>query len=346
MSDSGSGSNRQGPNDPDPRDEGVDLFVPRSDPGRPSSVSEIFAGAVATQTLPPAPNPHAIDAPRELNNRPSGVDRIFQLSTKFVATLVLVITGAIGVFLAYQGIPTFRLYGWGFITNSAFDPNLNQVGILAAIVGTVEIALISLVVAVPLALASALYITQYAPPRIRSLLTSLIDLMAAIPSLIFGAWGYFVLMPQLGQLARWLSTWFGWIPIFKVPGSDPRDPGTSPHNYEQSAFICGCVVAMMVVPLACSVMMNVFGQTPAGEKEAAYALGSTRWGMIRSVVLPFGRGGIIGGTMLGLGRALGETIAVLIIFQENFGVKIHILQTGTITVSALIAEQFQRCDSQ
>ncbi|MBE7188652.1 PstC family ABC transporter permease, partial [Jatrophihabitans endophyticus] len=141
-------------------------------------------------------------------------------------------------------------------------------------------------------------------------------------------------------LSRWLSTWLGWIPIFDVPGEDPRNPATQQYNYEQSAFICGCVVAMMVVPLAASVMMNVFAQTPPGEKEAAYALGSTRWGMIRTVVLPFGRGGMIGGTMLGLGRALGETIAVLLIAQQSFNVKIHILQTGTVTISALIANDF------
>jgi phosphate transport system permease protein len=337
------------PTSPDPagpdRDEyGVDLFVPRSAEGRPASASQLSAGGVETQVIPAQPehdsNGLVHDTPRVLRNRPTGVDRTFQLSTMGVGALVLVITGSIGVFLAYQGIPTFRRYGWGFITHSAFDPNVDQVGILAAVVGTVEIAIISLVAAVPLALATALYITQYAPPRIRSFLTSLVDLMAAIPSLIFGAWGYFVLMPQLGHLARWLSTWLGWIPIFDVPGANPRDPSTTQYHYEQSAFICGVVVAMMVVPLACSIMMNVFGQAPAGEKEAALALGSTRWGMIRAVVLPFGRAGIIGGTMLGLGRALGETIAVLIIFQESFNLKIHVLQTGTITVSALIANNF------
>ncbi|MBE7190614.1 MAG: phosphate ABC transporter permease subunit PstC, partial [Jatrophihabitans endophyticus] len=174
-----------------------------------------------------------------LKNRPTGVDRTFVLGTSGIGALTLVITGAIGLFLAYQGIPTFRHYGWSFVTKSAFDPNFDQVGILAALVGTIEIAVIALVVAVPLAVAVALYITQYAPPRIRSLCTSLIDLMAAIPSLIFGAWGYFVLMPQLGQLSRWLSTWLGWIPIFDVPGEDPRNPATQQYNYEQSAFICG-----------------------------------------------------------------------------------------------------------
>ena len=165
--------------------------------------------------------------------------------------------------------------------------------------------------------------------------------MAAIPSLIFGAWGYFVLMPQLGQVARWLQTWLGWIPIFNVPDANPRDPATTQYHYEQSAFICGCVVAMMVVPLACSVMMNVFGQTPPGEKEAAYALGSTRWGHDsrgRPALRPSPASSA--GTMLGLGRALGETIAILLIAQQSFNVKINVLQTGTVTVSSLIANNF------
>jgi phosphate transport system permease protein len=280
------------------------------------------------------------DRPSDIRTAHSGADRVFRLTATSAGALVLVVTGSIGVFLAYQGVPTFRRYGLSFLTDSAFDPNLNKVGILAAIVGTVEVAMIALVIAFPLAITSALYISEYAPQRIKSFLVSLVDLMAAIPSVIYGAWGLFVLQPQLLWVARWLATWLGWIPIFDVPGSDPRAANLAASRYEQSAFCAGAVVAMMVIPLACSVMMNVFNQAPPGEREAAYALGSTRWGMIRAVVLPFGRGGIIGGTMLGLGRALGETIAVLLIAQQAFDVKIRVLETGTVTISALIANNF------
>jgi len=121
-------------------------------------------------------------------------------------------------------------------------------------------------------------------------------------------------------VSRWLNTWFGWIPIFHVSGANPSSPLASSTVYTASAFIAGVVVAMMVMPIQCVVMREVFSQVPVGEREGAFALGSTRWGMIRFVSLPFGRGGIIGGTMLGLGRALGETIAVLLIISPRFDI--------------------------
>jgi phosphate transport system permease protein len=207
-------------------------------------------------------------------------------------------------------------------------------------VGTVEVAIIALVIAFPLALLTALYISQYAPPRLKSTLVSAVDLMAAVPSIIYGVWGFFLLMPQILFVARWLATYFGWLPIFRVPGADPRGAAFPQYRFELSAFTAGVVVSMMVIPLACSVMRNVFDQAPPGECEAAYALGATRWGMIRAVVLPFGRGGIIGGTMLGLGRALGETIAVLMVTSVDFRLKIHVLENGTVTISSLIANRF------
>ncbi|NUT56850.1 MAG: ABC transporter permease subunit, partial [Thermoleophilia bacterium] len=147
-------------------------------------------------------------------------------------------------------------------------------------------------------------------------------------------------MPHAAELARWLQAQLGWIPIFDVQGADPNAAVWDASRYAASAFCAGIAVAMMVLPMSCAVMRQVFSQTPPGEKEAALALGATRWGMIRSVVLPFGRGGIIGGTMLGLGRALGETIAVLLIISPAFDVKVRILEVGTNTVSALIAGRF------
>lgn len=163
-----------------------------------------------------------------------------------------------------------------------------------------------------------------------------------MPSIIYGMWGYFLVMPHAAELARWLHEHLGWIPLFDVEGADPTSPmwSTIATHYVSSAFCAGIAVAMMVLPMSCAVMRQVFSQTPPGEKEAALALGSTRWGMIRTVVLPFGRGGIIGGTMLGLGRALGETIAVLLIIAPEFVVKPRVLEAGTSTVSALIAGRF------
>ena len=168
---------------------------------------------------------------------------------------------------------------------------------------------------------------------------ALVDLMAAVPSVIYGAWGFFLLMPHATLTSRWISEYFGWIPIFNV-NTDPSAAVWAQSRFVNSAFIAGLCVSMMVIPITCSVMRGVFAEAPLGEREASYALGSTKWGMIRTVVLPFGRGGIIGGTMLGLGRALGETIAVLFIISLTFNVNIHILQNGTSTISALIANDF------
>ncbi len=185
------------------------------------------------------------------------------------------------------------------------------------LVGTVSVAMVAMFFAFPLALLTALYISEYAAERIKPTLVSLIDLMAAVPSIVYGLWGYFLIMPHAAELALWLQKHFGWIPIFDVKDTDPNAAVWDTSRYIASAFCAGIAVSMMVMPMACAVMRQVFSQTPPGEKEAALALGATRWGMIRSVVLPFGRGGIIGGTMLGLGRALGETIAVVLIVSPG-----------------------------
>lgn len=172
-----------------------------------------------------------------------------------------------------------------------------------------------------------------------AMINALIDLMAAVPSVIYGAWGFFLLMPHASLTSRWISQYFGWIPIFHVD-TDPSAAVWAQSRFVNSAFIAGLCVSLMVIPIACSVMRGVFAEAPLGEREAAFALGGTKWGMIRSVVLPFGRGGIIGGTMLGLGRALGETIAVLFIISLTFKVNFRILENGTSTISALIANDF------
>ncbi len=280
------------------------------------------------------------DQPRWIRENPSAGDWIFKWGAFAIGILVLVLTGAIGVFLGVQLIPTLRTYGLSFFTEAKFQPEQNIVGISSAIFGSIQIAIIALVVAFPLALLTAIYISEYSPLRMRAFFVSVIDLMAAIPSIVYGIWGVLLFQPHALYFARWISEYFGWIPIFKVEAANPRDASIAQYRFEQSAFIAGLVVAMMVVPLACAVMQNVFSQAPAGEREAAYALGSTRWGVVRTVVIPFGRGGIIGGTMLGLGRALGETVAILLVVALNFGLKVRILENGTVTISSLIANSF------
>lgn len=280
-----------------------------------------------------------LDQPRLISPGLSKVDRIFHGSTRSVAVLVLVIFGSIGVYLGFQSVSTFHRYGIRFITEHDWNPLLNHIGILSIMLGTVEVAVVSLIIAFPLALLAALFISEYAPAWLRGFLVSLIDLMAAVPSVIYGVWGALLLMPHATYIARWLHQNLGFIPIFRVD-TDPHAAVWAQARYTGSVFIAGICVAMMVLPIACAVMRGVFAQAPKGEREAAYALGATRWGMIRSVVLPFGRGGIIGGTMLGLGRALGETVAVALILSQAFDIKLRILENGGMTISKLIAERF------
>lgn len=272
-------------------------------------------------------------------------DKVFLQLTRGVGVAVLVLIGSIGLFLGLQSIPTIKHYGLHFLTESRWIPEQNIIGISAVLVGTITVALVALVVAFPIALGSALWISEWAPPQVRGLAVALVDLMAAIPSIVYGLWGFFLLEPRAIYVSRWLHQYFGWIPIFKVD-ADPNAAVWSQSRYIGSAFIAGVTVGVMVVPMACSVMREVFSSAPAGEREAAYALGATRWGMVRTVVVPFGRGGIIGGTMLALGRALGETIAVVLIISPSFDIKFRPLEVGTNTISALIAGRFSEATNE
>jgi phosphate transport system permease protein len=298
---------------------------------------------------PRAPEP--AEPRRRLAARPTAGDVSFRALLLSGGVLVLGIMVLVGLFLLVRALDALRSAGWSFFTTAQWDPDGGRFGIAAVLVGTVLIGLTAIVVALPLALGTALYISEYAPVSLRRTLINLVDLMAAVPSVVYGLWGFFLLQPDLlvvgaagNGLPRWLATYFGWIPLFRVEQQgkpvDPRDPLVSGTVFTSSTFIAGLVVAMMVAPIACSVMRESFSQAPLGEREGAYALGSTKWGMIRAVVLPFGAGGIIGGTMLGLGRALGETIAVFMVISVVFAVQPHILQAGTSSVSSLIALKY------
>lgn len=275
--------------------------------------------------------------PRTPNTRLGRGDRIFFRSATASGMLVLGIMVAVGLFLAIQATLALRATGVSFLTTAEWQPDSGKFGIAAVMVGTVLIALVAGVIALPIALGTALFITEVSPTWLRSSLVALVDLMAAVPSVVYGLWGLFLLQGEVIGLSRWINTWFSWLPFFDVARADPNSPLSSASVYTASTFIAGIVVAMMVMPISCVVMREVFSQVPVGEREGAFALGSTRWGMIRVVALPFGRGGIIGGTMLGLGRALGETIAVVLIISPRFDINFHILEAGSNSVSSLIA---------
>jgi len=331
--------------------------------------------------------------PRKISRKPTGGDAVFEHAFRSVGASVLIITGGIGVFLALQSIPTIKHYGLGFFSvHEGWNFDTDRVSVASLLVGTIEVALIAISIAFPLALATALYISEYAPPKLQATLVSAIDLMAAVPSIVYGLWARDLIQPHASNVAMFVDRHVGplaahgnrltflvdvmltsaaiWVvvrwaaqvksrwanlplyvsllvavallPVCFTVNADPNAANIAPQqsSFQKSAFIAGIAVAMMVLPMACAIMRQVFSQTPPGEKEAALALGSTKWGMIRAVVLPFGKGGIIGGTMLSLGRALGETIAVLLIINQVFEIKPNVLETGTATVSSTIAAQF------
>lgn len=279
--------------------------------------------------LPPSDE----DEPRELDTTPITADRWYRRIAGSGGVLVFILLGLIGAFLLISSWPALREAGLSFFTTTAWGPDADppRFGIVALISGTVTVAVIALIIAVPLSIGTAIYINEYAPRVLRRPLTSVIDLLAAVPSLIFGIWGREYLNDAMYGFANFLTTHLSFIPFFQADG----------ETLGNSLFIAGMVVSLMVLPIVTAVVREVFAQAPAGEKEAALALGGTRWGMIRTVVIPFGRGGIIGGSMLGLGRALGETIAVALILSPSFAVVVRILEPGGNTVAATIANEFQ-----
>lgn len=280
------------------------------------------------------------EEPRKISRREGSEDNVFRVVSYGAGILVLAIMTLVGLFLAIRGSEAISVAGFNFLTEQEWEPNNGTFGIAAVLFGTISIALIAISVALPLALGTATYISEYAPAGIKRLLIGIIDLMAAIPSVVYGLWGMFWLEGALLPVSQWISTVFGWIPIFASPTFDPNDPLATPTVFTASALLAGLVVSMMVAPIAASIMREVFSQAPTGEREGALALGASKWGMITSVVYPFGLGGIIGGTMLGLGRALGETIAVYLVISPIFKVNWHVLTTGTNSISSLIALRY------
>lgn len=276
---------------------------------------------------------------RSLVSKPSRSDSVFRNVSYGAGMATVGIMLAVGIFLTLRATDALSVAGFSFLTEQEWSPETQKFGIAAVLFGTITIAVIALCFSVPLSLGAALLISEIVTPKIKTALITLVDLMAAVPSVIFGLWGVFFLQANVIPVSQWISTNFGWIPIFRVSNA-AGELATEASAFTSSAFIAGIVVGLMVVPTQTSVMREAFSQTPMGEREGALALGSTRWGMIQTVVLPFGKGGIIGGVMLGLGRALGETIAVYMIISPIFVINWELLKTGTNSVSSLIALRY------
>lgn len=203
------------------------------------------------------------DAPRRLQVAKGIGDRIFRGQLTASGVAVLAIMAAVGLFLLLRAGQALRVQGLRFLTTEQWQPDVHHFGIAAVLTGTVLIAAVAVCVALPLAVGTALFISEIAPRRARRTLVAMVDLMAAVPSVVYGLWGLFFFQGHVIGLSRWLSTWFHWVPFLRVDGVDPGDPLSSASVYTASTFIAGIVVAMMVAPIMCSVMREVFTQAPA-----------------------------------------------------------------------------------
>jgi phosphate transport system permease protein len=277
-----------------------------------------------------------VPAPRELTTNPRTSDKIFRgVVTGFGMTALLILT-LIGLFLSVRGIQTLHSQGIGFLTRAQWEVvqtdagTTYNLGVGAMLLGTILISVVALVIGVPLSVALALFLTFYAPARIKTFLVSVVDLMAAFPSVLFGLWGFFVLMPLATYWAKLIFKYLNWIPLFDAPQ----------YFFERSPFIAGLVLAIMIIPIVTSVAREVFAQTPLDRIQAAYALGATKWGVIKTVVFPFGNSGLIGGAMLGLGRAFGETVAVYSVLNIVFKANFQILYGSGGNVASMIIQKW------
>ena len=287
---------------------------------------------MAIDTLETTTSGRDVPRPITVPNDRSKEDKIFRAVARIAGFTAFIILFLIGFFLLYRGFPALHTMGLKYFTTSGFSTIRKpyHYGVLAQMFGTIVIAVIAVILGVPVAIGTALFLTEYAPLRSRRALIAMVDLGAAIPSIIYGLWALHEFQRQIVGTTSWMVRHLSFIPIFRA---------TTPP-YSNSFFIAGLVVALMIVPIVASVSREVFSLAPPGEREGAYALGATKSQMIRTVVLPFGRGGVIGASMLGLGRALGETIAVLIILGNVPFISDEILEHGGQTVAASIAAYF------
>ena len=279
-----------------------------------------------------------ITAPREITTKPRRSDQIFRAVVTIGGMTSLVILGLIALFLSLKGISVLRVEKLSFLTESKWEVLQDAEGKIAEstfglgamLIGTFLTAFIAVIVGVPIAVLSALYLTFYARGPVKKILISLIDLMAAFPSLLFGFWGFIVLMSSAEYWAKLLNKYLGFIPIFDVPAP----------IFARSPFIAGLVLAIMIIPIVTSISREVFDQTPLDRVQAAYALGASKLAMIRAVVIPYGRGGVVGGAMLGLGRAMGETVAVYTVLNVVYQINWQVLFGAGGNVASLILLKF------
>ncbi len=279
-----------------------------------------------------------IPVPRVITTEPRRSDKVFRGVVTAGGVSSLVLLGLIALFLGFRGFEILRQEGIGFITHSEWSITTDEsgnvtashFGLAAMLIGTILCSFIAVAIALPISVLCALFLNFYAPLWLKKILVSIIDLMAAFPSILFGIWGFLVLMPSVEYWAKLLHKYLGFIPIFdlKVP------------VFTRSPFVAGVVLAIMIIPIITSISREIFSQAPLDRIQAAYALGATRWAMIKAVVIPHGRSGVIGGAMLGLGRAMGETVAVFTVLNIVFQINWQMLLGAGGNVASLIILKF------
>ena len=264
-------------------------------------------------------------------------DKVFVGTTRLFATLVLLILGGILVSLIYGAWPSIQKFGFDFLTSSNWDVVAGEYGALAPIYGTILTSIIALGIATPVSFGIAIFLTELCPKFLKKPLGICIELLAGIPSIIYGMWGLFVFAPIFADYVQpALAKTIGQIPVLdKFFSGVPMGIGI---------LAAGLILAIMIIPFIASVMRDVFEVTPPMLKESAYGLGATRWEVIRSVVLPYTKSGVVGGIILGLGRALGETMAVTFIIGNTFNLSLDLFGSGVSITSALANEFAEAID--
>jgi len=264
---------------------------------------------------------------------PTWMDSAFKRLTQFFALSILALLASIFIVLWMQSQPSIHKFGFDFLTSTAWNPPKENFGALTAIVGTLMSTAVALVIAIPLSIGIALFLVEIAPSFLRQPLAIAIELLAAIPSIVYGMWGMFVLPDVMSSTVQpWLQKAFGFLPLFQGP---PLGIGI---------LTAGIVLALMVIPFIASVTREVFRMVPQTLKEAAYGVGSTTWEVVRNIMIPYGRKGIAGAIFLGLGRALGETMAVTFVIGNAHHLSFSLFALGN-SIASTLANEFTEADT-
>ena len=272
------------------------------------------------------------DVPIDLHRKPVGADRMFNMVLAGASAIVLILMVATVGFLIKYGWSALHQAGLGLFTDPTWSPDSHHFGMMSLLVGSIAIALLAVALATPISIALALMINEYAPRQLKPWLTGVVDMLATVPSIVYGFWGLLLISNIQAAPARWLVAHASFVPIFRT---------AAPNQYVKSIFACGLICCVTIIPIITSVSREVMAQTPRDVCEAALGLGGTRWGMVTDVILPFSRNGILGAVLLGVGRGLGETMIVVLVLSQGNHLTSALMGPGGLgSIAAEITENF------